>query len=215
MDTTVSNPIQVLTHADKSAAHEQGSRYARNKLEALGIVEDAARTLGTSPTYERWEAYRIEWVAGHVAQNPDVTANAHDAAWANFAALLDTLFGLTKPVSTSPAAEKKRAERDKANEALLAKYEDTPVIDLRDKLARTYQAMAQNPENADLKKRQRELDKVLKLRTSADNKAHGEELKRLRGEVKDKVAKCTDIEKLEAALEILDEYTDLAYTIED
>jgi hypothetical protein len=29
------------------------------------------------------------------------------------------------------------------------------------------------------------------------------------------VAKCTDIEKLEAVIEILDEYTDLAYTIED
>jgi hypothetical protein len=215
METTVANPIQVLNHADKSAAHEQGGRYARNKLEALRIVEDAARTLGTSPTYERWEAYRIEWVAGHVHQNPDVTANAHDAAWSVFATLLDTMYGLTKPTSTSPTAEKKRAERDKANEALLAKYEDTPVIDLRDKLARTYQAMAQNPENADLKKRQRELDKVLKLRTSADNKAHGEELKRLRGEVKEKAAKCTDIEKLEAVLEILDEYTDLAYTIED
>ena len=215
MDTTVSNPIQVLTHADKSAAHEQGARYARNKIETFGIAQDAARTLGTEPTFERWEAYRIEWVAGHVAQNPDVTANAHDQAWATFATLLNTLFGLTKPVSTRPTAEKKRAERDKANETLLAKYEDTPVIELRDKLARTYQAMAQNPTSTELKKAQKELDKVLKLRTSEENKAHGEELKRLRGEVKDKVAKCTDIEKLEAALEILDEYTDLAYTIED
>jgi hypothetical protein len=75
--------------------------------------------------------------------------------------------------------------------------------------------MAQNPENADLKKRQKELDKVLKLRTSEDNKAHGEELKRLRGAVKDKAAKCTDVEKLEAVLEILDEYTDIAFAIED
>ena len=215
METTVANPIQVLNHADKSAAYEQGGRYARNKIETFDIAQDAARTLGTEPTYDRWEAYRVEWLAGHVHQNPDITANAHDQAWATFAALLNTLFGLTKPTSSKPTSQKKRAEREKANEALLAKYGDTPVIDLRDKLARTYQAMAQNPENADLKKRQRELDKVLKLRTSEDNKAHGEELKRLRGAVRDKAAKCTDIEKLEAVLEILDEYTDIAFTIED
>ena len=89
------------------------------------------------------------------------------------------------------------------------------MIELRDALAKTYEAMAQNPENRELKKQQRELDQVLRLRTSEENKAHGEEIKRLRAEVREKVSKCTDIEKLEAVTEILDEYTDIAYTIED
>ena len=204
-----------LSFDDKTAAYEQGGRYARSKLETLSIAEDAARTLGAAPTFDRWEAYRVQWVDGHAHQNPQLTGNAHDAAWAEFAKLLNTLFGLEKPKATSKAATKKAAERERAAEALLAKYEDTPAIELRDKLAKTYEAMAKNPENKDLKKTQRELDKVLKLKTSEENKAYGEDLRRLRSEVRTAAAKCTDVEKLEAVLEILDEYTDLAYRIED
>jgi hypothetical protein len=213
--TTVAAAVEALSFDDKNAAYEQGGRYAKSKMETLSIAQDAARTMGTNPSFDRWENYRMEWVAGHAHANPQLTGNAHDAAWADFAKLLNNLFGLTKPTSTSAAAEKKRAEREKANEELLQKYEDTPAIHLRDQLAKTYEAMAKNPENKDLKKKQKELDKVLKLKTSEENKAHGEELRSLRAQVKEAAAKCTDIEKLEAVLEILDEYTDIAYTIED
>lgn len=213
--TTVAAAVEALSFDDKNAAYEQGGRYAKNKLESFHIAQDAARTLGTNPSYERWENYRMEWVAGHVHANPDLAGNSHDAAWSEFAAKLNSLFGLKKPDSKSLGAEKKRAEREKANEALLQKYEDVPAIHLRDQLAKTYEQMAKNPENKDLKKKQKELDKVLKLKTSEENKAHGEELRKLRTQVKDAAAKCTDIEKLEAVLEILDEYTDIAYTIED
>ena len=214
-DKTVAAPIEALSFDDKTAAYNQGGRYARSKLETLNIAEDAARTLGTDPSFDRWEAYRIQWVDGHTHENPQLTGNAHDAAWNEFSKLLGTLFGLEKPKSKSLAAVKKAAEREKASEALLQKYEDVPAIQLRDQLRKTYEAMAQNPENKDLKKKQKELDKVLKLKTSEENKAHGEELRRLRGEVKEAAQKCTDIEKLEAVLEILDEYTDIAYRIED
>lgn len=215
MEQTVANPVEALSFDDKGAAYEQGGRYARSKLETLTIAQDAARTLGTEPSFDRWEAYRMEWVAGHAHANPDLTGNAHDAAWAEFAKLLNSLFGLEKPKSVSAAAVKKAAEREKAAEALLAKYAGTPAIELRDQLAKTYEAMARNPENRDLKKKQKELDKVLKLKTSEENKTHGEELRRLRAEVREAVGKCTDIEKLEACLEVLDNDTELEYRIED
>jgi hypothetical protein len=212
---TIANTVEALTFDDKTAAYDQGGRYARSKLETLTIAEDAARTLGTDCSFDRWEAYRIQWVDGHTHANPRLTGNAHDAAWAEFAKLLGTLYGLEKPKSVSAAAVKKAAEREKAAEALLAKYEGTPAVELRDQLAKTYEAMARNPENKDLKKAQRELDKVLKLKTSTENKQHGEELRRLRAEVREMVGKCTDIEKLEAALEVLDPDTDLEYRIAD
>lgn len=214
MSDTIANPVEALSFDDKSAAYEQGGRYARSKLETLAIAQDAARTLGTEPTFDRWEAYRVQWVDGHTHANPDLTGNAHDAAWSEFAKLLGTLYGLEKPKSVSAAAVKKAAEREKAAEALLAKYQDTPAIELRDQLAKTYEAMAKNPENKDLKKKQKELDKVLKLKTSEENKAHGEELRRLRAEVREAVGKCTDIEKLEACLEVL-EADELEYRVED
>lgn len=214
--TTVAEAaIEALSFDDKNAAYEQGGRYARNKLEKLAIANDAAATLGTNPSFDRWEAYRVEWVAGHVHANPQLTGNAHDAAWGDFAAFLNAIYGLTKPKSKSPAAEKKAAEREKANEKLLEKYEDVPAIELRDQLAKTYEAMAKNPENKDLKKQQKELDKVLKLKTSEDNKAHGEQLRSLRTQVKEAAGKCTDIEKLEAVLELLDVDTTMHYVIEE
>ena len=55
---------------------------------------------------------------------------------------------------------------------------------------------------------------MLKAKTSEENKAHGEELKAKRAEAREAVSKCTDIEKLEAVIEILDEYTDISYTID-
>jgi len=215
IDITVATQIEVLNREDKTNAYDQGARFAKSKLETLGIAQDAARTLGTDPSYDRWEAYRIQWVDGHAHQNPELTGNAHDSAWAEFAKLLGTLYGLEKPKSVSVSAVKKATEREKQNETLLAKYESTPAIEIRDSLAKTYEAMAKTPENKDLKKKQKELDKVLKLKTSEENKEHGETLKNLRTQARELVGKCIDIEKLEAVIELLDIETDMHYVIED
>jgi hypothetical protein len=67
----------------------------------------------------------------------------------------------------------------------------------------------------DLKKEVKELEAVIKAKTSEENKAHGEELRAKRTEAREAVAKCTDLDKLDAVIEILDEYTDISYTIED
>jgi hypothetical protein len=214
-ENTIATTIEVLNFEDKNNAYDQGARFAKSKLETLGIAQDAARTLGTNPSYDRWEAYRIQWVDGHAHQNPELTGNAHDSAWAEFAKLLGTLYGLEKPKSTSISATKKATEREKQNEALLAKYQDALAIDLRDQLAKTFQSLAKNPDNKDLKKKQKELDKVLKLKTSEENKAHGENLRALRAEARELVGKCTDIEKLEAVIELLDTDTEMNYVIED
>ena len=213
--TVAAATIQALSFEDKTAAYDQGGRYARSKLETLNVAQDAARTLGVDPSFDRWENYRIEWIAGHTHVNPELTGNAHDAAWSDFAKLLNTLYGLTKPASKSAAATKKASERAAADVKLLEKHEDTPVIELRDQLSKTFEKMAKNPTSSELKKTQKELERVIKLRTSEENKAHGEALKALRSQVREAAAKCTDIEKLEAALEVLDVDTELTYTVED
>ena len=213
--TVAAATIQALSFEDKTAAYDQGGRYARSKLETLNVAQDAARTLGVDPSFDRWENYRIEWIAGHTHVNPELTGNAHDAAWSDFAKLLNTLYGLTKPASKSAAATKKASERAAADVKLLEKHEDTPVIELRDQLSKTFEKMAKNPTSSELKKTQKELERVIKLRTSEENKAHGEALKALRSQVREAAAKCTDIEKLEAALEVLDADTELTYTVED
>jgi hypothetical protein len=178
-------------------------------------VTAAAQTIGADPSYEEWEAYRVQWVDGHAHQNPDLTANASDKAWKEFAKLLDELYGMTKPKSTGAAAVKKSEQREKAQEALLEKYEDQSAWELRDQLAKNYKKLADKPEDKEIKKVQKELEKVIRAKTTEQNARLGEELKTMRAWVKEKVSKCTDIEKLIAVSEVLDDNTDVEYTIED
>ena len=209
----IADPIKALSFDQENKAADCGKRFAKNKQERIEIATDYSRMLGTDPTFDQWESGRIKFVAGHAEENPDLTGNAHDAVWSDFAGLLSALFGLTKPRSTNPVSTKKAEERAQANEKLLAKYEDSKVYEIKDQLAKSYEALAKNPENKDNKKKNRELDQILKLRTTEENKAHGEALKALRVEAKELAGKCTDIEKLEAVIEILDQDTDLEFTV--
>jgi hypothetical protein len=201
--TTVAAAVSALSSDQSLTAKDCGFRFARNQLENLENAKDYASMIGTDPTYDQWEAGRLQWVSGYVEANPDNTGNAADKAWERFTKLLNELFGLTKPTSSNPAAEKKRAEREKKAADLLAKYQDQTVSDLRATIEHAYQVLSQNPNHKDSLKQVKELDKVLKAKQSAANKQHGEELKELRNDVIDAVRKCTDMEALAAVLDIL------------
>jgi flagellar biosynthesis GTPase FlhF len=211
--TTVAEAVHALSFEQRNAAYTQGSSYSRNRLEFDGIVKAAAVTLGDNPSFEQWVEYSDEFKAGYIHDNPDNTGNAADAAWTRFAKQLDEKYGLTKPKSTSAAAEKKAAERAAKTEQLLEKHKDATAHDLRSQLEKVYMAMAKNPTNKELRKTQKELDAVLKAKTSEENKAHGEQLKALRSQVREAAGKCTDIEQLEAALDCLSGGFDINYDL--
>jgi len=230
--TPVAQAVHALTHDKRNEAYDQGARFARNRAELMEIATASAETLGTSPTFDQWNEYATQWKDGYVHNNPDNASNSADTAWARFAKTLDEFFGLTKPKSTSKVAEKKATEREAKKTQLLSKYADTPAHTLKDQIASNYEKIAKaiaqgKPAKeqrtdettglslaVDLKKELKELETVIKAKTSEENKAHGEELKAKRAEAREAVAKCTDIEKLEAVIEILDEYTDISYTID-
>lgn len=201
--TIVAAAVSALTNDQRLIARDAGFQFAKNQLANIETASTYAAMLGTDPTLDTWEAARIDWVSGYVDANPNNTGNAADKAWQRFADLLDNLFGMVKPKSTNPAAEKKRAEREKKAADLLAKYQDQSTADLRASIEHAYQVLSQNPNHKDSLKQVKELDKVLKAKQSAVNKQYGEELKEMRNDVIDAVRKCTEIEALAAALDIL------------
>lgn len=207
-------PVHALTFDQRNAAYAQGSSYSRNRVEFEGIVKAAAQTLGENPTFEQWVEYSDEFKAGYIHDNPEHTANAADAAWGRFAKQLDEKYGLTKPKSTSKAAEKKASEREAKTAALMEKHKDATAHDLRSQLEKVYTNLAKNPTNKDLKKAQKEIETVLKAKTSEENKAHGEELKALRSQVREAASKCIDLEQLSAALDCLSGGFEINYSIE-
>lgn len=196
----IADSVSAITSDQALTAKDCGFRFARNQLDNLENAKEFATMLGTDPTFDQWEASRLQWVAGYVEANPDNTGNAADKAWHRFAGLLDDLFGLTKPTSSNPAAEKKRAEREKKNAELLAKHGDLTPTMIRAQMEAAYQTLAKNPTNKEAIKQVKELDKVLKVKQSAENKQHGEQLSELRKQVKEAAGKCTDIGLLESVL---------------
>ena len=225
--TPVAEVVHALTFDQRTQAYEHGGRASRNRAEMLEIATACAQTLGSNPTYEQWTEYATQWKDGWIHDNPQHTAEASDTAWTRFTKTLDELFGLTKPKSTSASAEKKSNERAEKTAKLLEKHADTPAHTLQDQIASNYEKIAkaiaqgkpakekrENGEIVDLKKELKELETVVKAKTSEENKAHGEELKALRTKVREMASKCTDIDRLETALEILDETTDLSITEE-
>lgn len=218
-NVTTQQPVAAVISAISQQQHEAartcGNRWGHNKLERVEIASDYARSIGTDPTYQVWEAHRIDWVNGYVEANPTHTGNAADAAWSDFAKLLGDLFDLIKPKSSSAAAAKKSGERAKKEEQLLAKYQGKSAADLRGMRSAALQKAAAGSDLAE--KIATELKKVLRVVTREENQAIGEERKELRAQVKTAAAKCTDLDKLRAALEILDEDSDLEFvtTYED
>ena len=212
------HPVAAAIDAISSSQHETakncGSRWGKNKLEQLEIATDYARSMGTTPTIHIWEAMRIDWVNSYVDSNPNNTGNASDAAWGEFAGYLEKLFSLTKPSAPkSKGAAKKREERAKKEQALLAKYQDKTAADIKGMRAAALQKAAAGSDLAE--KIATELKKVLRAKTRDEDAAIAEERKALRVQVKAAAGKCTDLDKLQAALEILDDGTDLEFIIEE
>ena len=209
----VAAAISAISQQQHDAASRCGTRWGQNKLERIEIATDYARMLGEEPNFYQWEAARVDWVNGYIAANPDNTANAADAAWSDFAGTLKALFSLEKPTSKSDGAVKKRKERSAKEQALFDKYQDKGVADLQGMRRAALEKAAAGSEIAE--KIAAELKKVLRVKTRDQDKEIAEERTELRKQVRSAASKCTDLEKLQAALDILDEGTELSFLDED
>jgi hypothetical protein len=199
----IAEPVSALSADQALTAKDCGFQYARNQLAVFENGRDYASMLGTDPTFDQWEAGRLQWVSGYVEANPANTGNAADKAWNRFAGLLDEFFGLVKPKAVSAAATKKAAEREAKQKEVLAKHGDLTPTMIRAQMEAAYQTLAKNPSSKESKKQIKELEQVLKVKQSAENKEHGEELKTLRAAVKTEAGKCTDLDILQQVLDIL------------
>ena len=209
----VAAAISAISQQQQEAASSCGSRWGKNRQERIEIATDYSRMLGTDPTFFEWEAARTGWVNGYVAANPGNSGNAADAAWADFNKLLGDLFGLVKPKSKSDAAVKKGKERSAKEQALFDKYQNKGVADLQGMRRAALEKAAAGSEIAE--KIAAEIKKVLRVKTRDQDKEIAEERNALRSQVKSAAGKCTDLEKLQAALDILDEGTELSFIDED
>ena len=199
----VAEQVSALSADQAMTAKDCGFLFARNQLANIENAQSYAAMLGTDPTFDQWEAARLQWVTGYVEANPQNTGNAADKAWERFSSMLNELFGMVKPKSVSAGAEKKRAEREKKTAEVLAKHGDMTPTMIRAQMEAAYQTLAKNPTSKEAKKQVKELEQVLKVKQSAENKEQGEELRAARAAVKAEAGRSTSIEALDEALRIL------------
>ncbi len=180
-----------------------GAMFARSEIDAAESLEVFARAVGTTPTYEVWQAERINFVNGYVSIKPYAKGDSADKAFQRFKDRVVERFAIVVPTSDNAAAIKKAAERKAANEKLLAEYQDVPPTLLRAQLEAAYQALAKDPTSKVAKAQAKKVEKALKLKTSESDKAEREELKAIKDEIREALKACDDTEKLEAALDAL------------
>lgn len=196
MTNIVANPIE-------NQALESGKLFAVSELDAAKSFEIFARSVGEKPTYEVWTENRTNWVNGYTEAKPQAKGNSADQAFSRFVRRLNETFGITAPKATSEAAVKKAAERQAKTEQLATKYADHSTEQLTNQLRQAYELQAKNPTRklATLK----ELEQVVKARTKLEEADNREELKAARARLFELAKACKDLERIEAAADVLDE----------
>ena len=210
---TVATSIDALTAEQHSMAKKAGADWARKDTLAVEILEGYARLLGTKCTRLQFETAQADWKEGWMSANPGKTTAAVDKAWQRFKNDLEDTFEIEiiKPESENPLSQQRKAEREAKKAELLAAFQSTSPDQVRQQIEQKYAALAKNPTNKDLKKAVKDLETVLKEKTSEQSKQRMEELKTLRAQVREAANKCTEESALEAALEILTGAADFDY----
>lgn len=180
-----------------------GAMFARSEIDAAESFEVFARAVGTNPTYETWNAERINFTNGYVSIKPHAKGDSADKAFQRFKDRVVQAFEIVVPKSTNEAAIKKAAERKAADEKLLAEYQDVTPTLLRAQLEAAYQSLAKDPTSRVAKAQAKKVEKALKLKTSESDKAERSELKALKDAIREALKACDDTEKLELVLATL------------
>lgn len=199
----------IVAQAVENQASKSGALFAKSEIDASQALEIYARELGTEPNYTNWIANRTDWVNGYTTEKPQAKGNSADQAFTRFAKRLNESFGIVAPKAQTEVSIKKANERAKKAEELAKKYESIPTPQITENLRQAYELQAKNPTKklATLK----ELENILKARTKAEESETKDELKTARNRLFQLAKACTDVARIEAASDVLDE---LNYDIE-
>lgn len=203
--TPVASAIKALSAEQTTQAHNAGSMFAKSEIDADEALESFARALTTEPTYAMYEESRIEWVSGYLDIKPQAKGNSADKAFKRFMGRLVDKYGfdIPKPKSDNPAATKKREEREAKRAQTLAAFEHMPTDQVRAELSKAFATLASKPDSKVAESAVKNLKAVLKERTKDETATLKAEVTELRQTIRGLVAGCSDIERLEAVIEVL------------
>lgn len=193
---------EVTIAAAVTGAFAAGEMFARSEIDADEALEMFARVVGAEPSYELWQAERINFVNGYVAVKPHTKGDAADKAFQRMKDRAVEKFAIVVPKSTGAAATKKAAERKAKDAKLLEKHSSATPTMLRAQLEAAYQTLAKQPDSKVANALVNEYKKVLKLKTRDEDKAEREDIRTIKDEIREAMKTAT-LAQLEAALAAL------------
>jgi len=208
----IASAINVLSEGQAEQAKNAGSLFAQSEVNVSKAFEQFATALTTKPTFEIYEAARVEWVSGYLAIKPNLKADSCNQAFKRFKdRLVQTIqfdvdlgsLKAEKPKSNNPVALKKAQERETKKEQTLATFEHMPTDQVRAELSKAFATLASKPDSKVAESAVKNLKAVLKERTKDDTATLKAEVKELKQTIRGLLAGCSDIERLETVIEVL------------
>lgn len=194
-NATVFTPEQAEELKQSAADVAKGDMFKEDGLESFfGILDKA-------PTFDMWVHAQKLFQAGYYITQPAIEVETLQKRTTRFFNELIQTYGVIRPKSDDPAAEKKAAQREKAKADLLKKYKGKTPEDLRAMKAEAHKTLAKG-ENAEAKKQVAEVEKVLKLQTETETKKEKADLKAIRDDIIARVRQAA-MPKLTAVLALL------------
>lgn len=192
----------ITAQIPESNAGKAGALYAKSEIDAGEALALFARSVGTAPTYPVWIDNRKQWVDHYVAVKPQAKGNSADQAFLRFTRKLTDAYGLVAPKAQTEASIKKAEERAKKAQALEQRFNGYTDSQITGMLRTAYEEQAKNPTKKSALLR--ELETVAKQRTKRAQVEAGGALKAARTRLYDLAKACTDVDRIEAAADVLD-----------
>jgi hypothetical protein len=199
---TITTEINGLFNPEQEAALKGAAAAVAESDSAKDeALETFARILTPNPTIEIYTNGQKVFQAGYIAVMPDISPEALTKRTSRFFSELLKSYGMTKPKSHDPAAEKKAAQRAKAQAELVAKYANRKPEQIKEEIQQGYAKLAASvPDAAEVKKAVKEAETALRIMTKEETDKQSAALKALKSTLLEYVKKATDYEKIKKAI---------------
>lgn len=202
--TTEIAPSAVFTPEDEAAMIGAAAAVAESDAGEAGAVETYGRKLGVAPTLAMYVHSQKLFQSGYMQAQPAVSPDALAKRTSRFFSDVLRAYGIKKPESHDPAAEKKREQREQAKTAILAAYKDKEPKAIKEEIAQGYAKLAAGvPDSAEVKKAVKQAETALRLMTADQEEAFKKQKAALVSSLNEAIKKCQDLKKLGDALKAL------------
>lgn len=184
---------------------------AASFAESEDAIEQAVKTVADLPaaqshqfTWLEWSEAQAAFIGAYMEAKPSVTPESADRARSRFFDRVLKFYKTQRPVSPSPAAEKKREQREAAKKELMEKHAGKTPKELQEEIQQGYAKLAAGvPDAGEVKKAVKEAEQVLKAITAEEVEAFQKQKNAIVSTLKELISKCNDLNKLLEAAKVL------------